>query len=51
LPAELVLDGEVIAFRDGVPHFPDIVARVLHGDGSSWSPTPSSTFCGSTATT
>jgi bifunctional non-homologous end joining protein LigD len=34
LPAGLVLDGEIVAFDDGVPYFPDIVARVLHGDGS-----------------
>jgi bifunctional non-homologous end joining protein LigD len=32
LPAELILDGEIVAFRDGLPHFPDIVARVLHGE-------------------
>jgi bifunctional non-homologous end joining protein LigD len=35
LPAELVLDGEIVAFNGtGVPHFPDIVARVLRGDTS-----------------
>jgi bifunctional non-homologous end joining protein LigD len=34
LPDGLVLDGEVIAFNDGVPYIPDIVRRVLHGDDS-----------------
>jgi hypothetical protein len=35
LPGGLVLDGEVVAFNDaGVSHFPDICARVLHGDAS-----------------
>jgi bifunctional non-homologous end joining protein LigD len=35
LPYGLVLDGEVVAFNEaGVPHFPAIVARVLHGDGA-----------------
>jgi hypothetical protein len=35
LPGDLVLDGEVVAFNEeGVPHFPNIVARVLHGEGS-----------------
>jgi bifunctional non-homologous end joining protein LigD len=35
LPDGLTLDGEIVAFNaEGVPHFPDIVARVLHADGS-----------------
>jgi bifunctional non-homologous end joining protein LigD len=35
LPDGLVLDGEIIALNEaGVPHFPDICARVLHGDDS-----------------
>ena len=31
LPAGLVLDGELVAWRDGVPWFPDVCARLLHG--------------------
>jgi bifunctional non-homologous end joining protein LigD len=34
LPAGLVLDGELVAFRDGVPHFPHLTRRLLHGDRS-----------------
>lgn len=25
-----VFDGELVAFRDGVPHFPLVTARMLH---------------------
>jgi bifunctional non-homologous end joining protein LigD len=34
LPAGLVLDGELVAFDNGVPHFPDLTRRLLHGDRS-----------------
>jgi bifunctional non-homologous end joining protein LigD len=34
LPAGLVLDGEVVAWRDGDPYFPDVCARVLNRDAS-----------------
>jgi bifunctional non-homologous end joining protein LigD len=31
LPPGLVLDGELVAFREGNPWFPDLCARILHG--------------------
>jgi ATP-dependent DNA ligase len=34
LPRGLVLDGELVAWRKGVPYFPWIVRRVLHNDRS-----------------
>jgi bifunctional non-homologous end joining protein LigD len=35
LPADLVLDGEIVAFNhDGLPHWPLVCQRLLHGDGS-----------------
>ena len=34
LPAGLVLDGELVAFRQGVPHFPLLSRRLLNGDRS-----------------
>ena len=34
LPAGFVLDGELVAFRDGVPHFPHLTRRLLHRDRS-----------------
>jgi bifunctional non-homologous end joining protein LigD len=35
LPAGLVLDGEIVAFNEaGVPHWPLVGQRVLHGDDS-----------------
>ena len=35
LPAGLVLDGEIVAFNDeGVPHWPLVCQRLLHGDES-----------------
>jgi bifunctional non-homologous end joining protein LigD len=34
LPPGLVLDGELVAWRDGDPYFPDICARVLNRDAS-----------------
>jgi bifunctional non-homologous end joining protein LigD len=34
LPAGLVLDGELVAFDNGVPHFPHLTRRLLHGDRS-----------------
>jgi bifunctional non-homologous end joining protein LigD len=34
LPAGLVLDGELVAFENGVPHFPCLTRRLLHGDRS-----------------
>jgi bifunctional non-homologous end joining protein LigD len=34
LPASGVFDGEVVAFADGVPHFPLVCERLLHGDRS-----------------
>jgi len=30
----LVLDGELVAWRDGDPYFPDVCARVLNRDAS-----------------
>jgi ATP-dependent DNA ligase len=32
LPAHGIFDGELVAFADGVPHFPLVCARLLHGD-------------------
>ena len=32
LPAGLVLDGERVAFENGVPHSPCLTRRLLHGD-------------------
>jgi bifunctional non-homologous end joining protein LigD len=32
LPAGYVFDGEIVAFQDGVPHFPLVCARLLHGE-------------------
>jgi bifunctional non-homologous end joining protein LigD len=35
MPAELVLDGEIVAFDEaGLPHWPLVCQRVLHGDNS-----------------
>jgi bifunctional non-homologous end joining protein LigD len=34
LPPGLVLDGEIVAWRDGDPYFPDVCARVLNRDAS-----------------
>ena len=34
LPAGLVLDGELVAFREGVPHFPHLTRWLLHRDRS-----------------
>jgi bifunctional non-homologous end joining protein LigD len=34
LPAGLVLEGELVAFDKGVPHFPHLTRRLLHGDQS-----------------
>ena len=34
LPAGLVLDGELVAWRDGDRYFPDVCARVLNRDAS-----------------
>src|SRR6187397_907079 len=34
LPAGVVLDGELVAWRDGDPYFPDVCARVLNRDAS-----------------
>ena len=34
LPAGLVLDGELVAFKNGVPHFPLLSRRLLNGDRS-----------------
>jgi bifunctional non-homologous end joining protein LigD len=34
LPTGLVLDGEVVAFENGVPHFPYLTRRLLNGDRS-----------------
>jgi ATP-dependent DNA ligase len=34
LPAGLVVDGELIAFDNGVPHFPHLTRGLLHGDRS-----------------
>jgi bifunctional non-homologous end joining protein LigD len=34
LPHGLVLDGELVAWRDGDPYFPDVCARVLNRDAS-----------------
>src|SRR4051794_36757712 len=32
LPIGCVFDGEIVAFEDGVPHFPFVCDRLLHGD-------------------
>jgi len=32
LPVSGIFDGEVVAFADGVPHFPLVCDRLLHGD-------------------
>jgi bifunctional non-homologous end joining protein LigD len=34
LPTGLVLDGELVAFDNGVPHFPHLTRRLLRGDHS-----------------
>jgi bifunctional non-homologous end joining protein LigD len=34
LPAGLVLDGELVAWKDGEPHFPLVCRRVLNRDMS-----------------
>ena len=34
LPGGLVLDGELVAWKKGVPHFPLLTRRLLHGDRS-----------------
>ena len=34
LPPGLVLDGELVASRDGGPYFPNVCARVLNRDAS-----------------
>jgi bifunctional non-homologous end joining protein LigD len=34
LPAEAILDGEIVAFADGRPHFPLVCDRLLHRDKS-----------------
>jgi bifunctional non-homologous end joining protein LigD len=34
LPPGLVLDGELVAWRDSDPYFPDVCARVLNRDAS-----------------
>jgi bifunctional non-homologous end joining protein LigD len=34
LPPGLLLDGELVAWRDGDPYFPDVCARVLNRDTS-----------------
>ena len=34
LPARGIFDGEIVAFADGVPHFPLVCERVLQGDRS-----------------
>jgi hypothetical protein len=34
LPARGVFDGEIVAFSDGVPHFPLVCERLVHGDRS-----------------
>jgi bifunctional non-homologous end joining protein LigD len=34
LPARGLFDGELVAFADGVPHFPLVCERLLHGDRS-----------------
>jgi bifunctional non-homologous end joining protein LigD len=34
LPPGVVLDGELVAWRDGDPYFPDVCARVLNRDAS-----------------
>jgi ATP-dependent DNA ligase len=33
-PPGLLLDGELVAWRDGDPYFPDVCARVLNRDAS-----------------
>jgi bifunctional non-homologous end joining protein LigD len=32
LPAGCIFDGEIVAFQDGVPHFPLVCERLLHGE-------------------
>lgn len=32
LPAGSVFNGEIVGFEDGVPHFPLVCGRLLHGD-------------------
>jgi bifunctional non-homologous end joining protein LigD len=34
LPSGLVLDGELVAWKKGVPHFPLLTRRLLNGDRS-----------------
>ena len=34
LPSGLVLDGELVAWRDGMPYFPLVPRRILNGDTS-----------------
>jgi bifunctional non-homologous end joining protein LigD len=34
LPAETTFDGEIVAFADGLPHFPLVCDRLLHRDRS-----------------
>jgi ATP-dependent DNA ligase len=34
LPAGVMLDGELVAFADGRPHFPLVCDRLLRGDSS-----------------
>jgi bifunctional non-homologous end joining protein LigD len=34
LPAEAIFDGEIVAFADGLPHFPLVCDRLLHRDRS-----------------
>jgi bifunctional non-homologous end joining protein LigD len=34
LPAETTFDGEIVAFGDGLPHFPLVCERLLHRDSS-----------------
>ena len=34
LPPGLLLDGELVAWRNGDPYFPDVCARVLNRDAS-----------------
>jgi bifunctional non-homologous end joining protein LigD len=34
LPAEATFDGEIVAFADGLPHFPLVCDRLLHRDRS-----------------
>jgi bifunctional non-homologous end joining protein LigD len=34
LPAGLLLDGELVAWRESAPYFPDVCRLLLHRDGS-----------------